>query len=1110
MASGKADRSREQSAERAALLRLHGDVILQALTDPVCVLDHKGTLLEASDSFCHLLETPRADLLGKHASKWDRRIHSPRKGGTDFPEGRMPALFRRRDASLIPVEAEYACMKLEDHCFIHLSAHPASGSLLQSDDSFLFENNAAGILLLDQDARIRKGNPAFWRLTGYTPGDISGLPFSLLLDLPKTSRDFLHLIHNILLGKQIRASLRLRRKDGTTLWAETSGNPARMEDRRDGAMLVLLDMTDFHESREKMERQLAEDPMTGLPNRHGLENALSGALARAKRKGTVFAVCALDVDDFRPINDRLGAQKGDAILGELAKRLRRQLRGSDFVARIGGDEFGLVVEDLSLEKTTSQLSHILNRIHQAIETPFPVGPVGEEEEIQVNISMGIALFPSNGDDGETLIRQADAALYQAKSAKGSRSQWWSFGTSLPAITAPESSFDAYGADTKELLRRHQTHIEAVIVEFVEVFFAQIEQDTEQKNLLKEQDEGELQKIASLQANHLRVLLSADTTREMIVESAKKTGRVHALIGVNGAMLTQSMALYRRLLADHLNQTFLTARDRYRLLLANEIRLQDDLQEELRAGIEVSGEYFSVLSAPLPPQGALWADTRRAEVALLGALPSIACVFLMRVNSKGTFVVEDSAGPKGQEGATIMRNPQFEAVVDPDSPRGMGLIAYSWRSLSPQKISNYQKDPRVAHWRDIAIPLGIRSAISIPIRNPDGTAVAVLSLYGTYPNQFDTPWSVQFARGLSQRWEKIWELCRAPASVIPEDQAADFRHELFSGGLSMYMQPVFDLATGLPVKVEALARLVRPSGEVVAPGYFLPSLGDTELDRLFRAGLDEALAWIPRWESQNLHLDISINLPPGTLRDPDCPKWVEEALHRHGVDPKRLTLELLENREIDPKTQDEAIERLLRLGVKLAMDDLGSGFSSLQRLATLPFDNIKVDQGLLKRIYVAPLHTLSMIGTIIRMGQDFERIVIVEGLEDQAMVEATRILGGSFGQGYALAHPMPADHILEWSRSLHPSLSPGLITTYLGALSYHRWMHTLPAGPGLSEIDRCPLSPFLSRTADGDRRGILAHESFHKNGPNDLSARELTDWLVERIRIEKTHKSVQSS
>ncbi|EQD24076.1 MAG: Diguanylate cyclase/phosphodiesterase with PAS/PAC sensor(S), partial [Leptospirillum sp. Group IV 'UBA BS'] len=188
---------------------------------------------------------------------------------------------------------------------------------------------------------------------------------------------------------------------------------------------------------------------------------------------------------------------------------------------------------------------------------------------------------------------------------------------------------------------------------------------------------------------------------------------------------------------------------------------------------------------------------------------------------------------------------------------------------------------------------------------------------------------------------------------------------------------------------------------------------------------------------------------------------------------------------------------------------GSGFSSLQRLATLPFDNIKVDQGLLKRIYIAPLHTLSMIGTIVRMGQDFERVVIVEGLEDRAMVEAATILGASFGQGYALARPMPADRILEWSRTLPHAAVSASITTFLGALSFHRWIHSATPGPGLPDIRRCPLTPFLSQFAGDGKKVLILHEKFHKNGPNDLSGRELTEWLVERIREEREPKSGHS-
>ncbi len=1097
MANDKANIDQDRMGDLLSLLRNHGDLVLQAVADPICILDHHGYLLEASDAFLNLLEISRAELQGSHASFWDSRTSIRRDGETHFPDGKQQALFRRRDNSFVPVLAEYLCQEIGHEFFIHLSAHPFVHS--EMDSEFLFEANAAALVILDESGRITRGNPSFWRMTGYEVSELSFLSFDLLYDPPALYRDFLELLRRVYSGKPLRSSIKIRRKDGSMLWLDITGNHTPIDNGRNGVLLVLLDTTELHLATEKMERRLTEDPLTGLPNRIGMEGAINGALARAKRKGSVFAVCALDLNDFKLINDRYGPSNGDIVLGEIAKRLRGEIRGSDFVARLGNDEFGLLIEDLSIEKTTSQLTHVLNRIQQTTDSLYTLT---NGETIKVTLSMGIALFPSNGEDANTLVKQADAALYQAKSSKGGRSsQWWSFGTNLSIPSTSETSVDAYSPETREILKRHQAHIETVIIEFVEAFFAQIEQDMDQKKILGDQDEEELQTLASLQAHHLRFLLSPETSKIQILEQAHKIGRAHALIGVNGAMITQSMALYRRLLADHLNQTFLTARDRYRLILANEIRLQDDLQEELRSGIELTGEYLAALSSPLPPQGDLWADVRRGEVELLGRLPSISCVFLMRLNASGTFIIEESAGPKGQEGASIMRNPAYEAVVDPNSPQGKDLIAHAWRSLSIQRVSNYQKDPRVTHWRDIIRPLGIRSAVSIPIRNPEGTPVAVLSLYGTYPNQFESAWSNQFVRSLMQRWEKLLELYQAPASVISEDEATGYRRELFTGGLSMFMQPVFDLSTGRPVKVEALARLIRPNGNIITPGNFLPSLGDSELDRLFRSGLDEALSWIPRWDSQGLSLDVSLNLPPGTLRDPDCPKWIEAALLHHGVRPERLTLELLENREIDQKTQDEAIDRLIRLGIKLAMDDLGSGFSSLQRLATIPFDNIKVDQGLLTRIYVAPLHTLSMIGTIIRMGQDFERVVVVEGLEDLAMVEAATILGASFGQGYALARPMPADQILEWSKTLQKGFSPGTITTYLGALSFHRWGHSLPPNMPLPSLNQCPLTEFLSNVPNDNKSGIDSHAQFHKNGPGNSSARDLTEWLVDQIRVD---------
>lgn len=1070
-----------------------GEPLFETISLPLCLIGEGGEILLSNPAFEALLAKPGDKISGQPLSNFDTRTKQSGENGS--------ALFRRFDGSLISQEVRTSRLSFDGRSLTLLSLFPApqpppSGGMIPQ----LLESSPAGVLILGPDHSIRKSNGAFSQMVGYAADEIAGLSANVLVDTGGSLHRFDRFIHEIAKNTNTSGTFRIRKKDGETLFVQAVGAllpPERGE--APGILLIVFDITPLYHSHKKIERQLSHDPLTHLPNRAGFDQAISGAIARARRKGAIFAVCTLDIDDFRPVNEALGTESGNKILEEFARRLSANLRQSDFLARLSGDEFGLLIEDLSLDKTVSQLSLVLERLHRTVESPFSV-PMGNV--VRLGMSMGIALYPSSGEEGESLFREAEAALYQSKSNKTSRAQWWALGSFIPTTPALETSFDAYGPESREILTRHQEHIRKVILEFIEAFMIQEDKDPETLRILSAQDEEGLQKIAQAQSAHLAFLFAPERTREDVVKMAHRVGQIHALNGVDGAMLAQTMAIYRRILSEHLSQTFLTARDRYRLLLSNEVRLQDDLQEELRASTETMSDYFSVLSAPLPEQGSLWTDVREKEVALIGSLPGILCVFLMRLDSQGQFIVENSAGSRGREGAAIMQDKAYVAVADPNDPRGQGLIGHAWRSREIQRTSNYRSDDRLHMWQEVVRPIGIRSGISIPILDPEGGAQAILSLYGAYPNQFDSHWMIQFSRGLAQRWERLWALSRAPVAAIPETRAREYRQELFSGGLSMYIQPVVNLTTGKVVKVEALARLIRPGGEVVPPGLFLPSLGDAELDRLFREGLDQALGWVSRWRADGLSLDISLNLPPGTLRDSNCPVWIEEALSRHKVEAAHLTLELLENSEIDPKTMDQAIERLVSLGVKLAMDDLGSGFSSLQRLVTLPFDNIKVDQGLLRRIRTAPLHTLSMIGTIVRMGLDFERDVVVEGLEDKAMVEAAAILGAPFGQGYALARPMPATAVPEWFRGFTLPFTPGEITTALGGLSFHRWTHMTGGAPHLSDIGSCPLSRLFSVMGNEGEEGARIHAKVHESEPGDPSKKLLTLWLVEQIRKEQ--------
>lgn len=194
----------------------------------------------------------------------------------------------------------------------------------------------------------------------------------------------------------------------------------------------------FHELsrlRSHATRRALHDPLTGLANRHGLGVRLPGALAHAHRHGNVVAVGMIDLDDFKPVNDTWGHAAGDALLIELARRLQGELRGADFLVRLGGDEFVIVIGGLDELQAVTQLQAALQRLHRAVEAPFEIMP---GVSVKLGLSMGLAMYPNHADDADTLLRLADAAMYQAKQHKGRRVHWWRMARGHDAAAQPDA------------------------------------------------------------------------------------------------------------------------------------------------------------------------------------------------------------------------------------------------------------------------------------------------------------------------------------------------------------------------------------------------------------------------------------------------------------------------------------------------------------------------------------------------------------------------------------------------------------------------------------------------------------------------------------------------
>ncbi len=849
--------------------------------------------------------------------------------------------------------------------------------------------------------------------------------------------------------------------------------------------------------RARAAHQSLHDALTGLPNRLALQLRLHDALARARRGGTQVAVGYIDLDGFKEVNDRHGHEAGDALLRELAHRWAAQQRASELIARLGGDEFVVVIEDLDPVHATAQLGAVFTRIHDAGTAPVALAGGASA---QVGLTLGVARYPLDATDPDLLLRVADASMYQLKQHKETRHSWWQFGVS-DAVDAPERELSPYGADAAAVLGEHTAWAERIHASYLEALERELRADAQGSALLAGLDAAQRDEIRRQQLQQLQLRVAPQATRDAVLQQARQLGTLHCLAGVSGSMLARASVLYRTLLADALGSARLSASRRWQLLRIVDARTHDQLQAEFAAAEDVTQMYLQTLSRPRPDPGTRWSDAAQREVEFIAALPGIVAVALIRPNHDAELVVERSAARAGDAQVAQLFARARLPSLDLQTPRGRSATADAWHTRQTQRIDDWAHDARVAPWRDAGIALHVRAEVAVPFVGRDGRAAGVLTLFGEQGAQFASAWMRQWAVGLQRRLEAIWAQCTTPsgAAVLSQDQARALQLQLFGGGLEMHGQPIVALRDARTVRIEALARLRMPDGRLVEPAAFLPSLGGVELDRLFRLGLEQALGTLA-----DAAVELSINLPASTLLDTDCAGWIAVALQRHGVAPQRLTLELLDAQAFDTQAHGAAIERLRALGVRLAMDDLGTGYSSIERLADLHFDSIKIDQTLLARLYDAPLQTVTLTGTLVQLGAELGQSVVVEGVADRGMLEVAAVFGADQVQGYALCPPLPLPAVLDWlahePERGATERTDGALHTFAGALAYHwRYVH-MNSGHHPQAAASCPLRAFMNARGLADSEPARWHDAVHGTDGDAAAdaSRRLLAWLAGEV------------
>lgn len=272
------------------------------------------------------------------------------------------------------------------------------------------ENTAGGVAVMTPDRVIVEVNPAFCQITGYPATEVLGRHSSLLRSGRQSEAFYEALWQQLYDSGRWDGQLWSRRRDGSEFLQRRTMDAVR---DRNGAVThfvsVFHDITESYEKDQRLRHQALHDPLTGLANRsllaRALDSGITSATAQARRLGLLF----FDLDQFKAVNDSLGHLSGDAILKMVGERLSRCLAPSDTLARVGGDEFVVLMQDVD---DAADCGRMAQRLLDVFIEPFEL----PEARIFVRSSLGIAIFPDDGDNATDLLKNADMALYAAKAA----------------------------------------------------------------------------------------------------------------------------------------------------------------------------------------------------------------------------------------------------------------------------------------------------------------------------------------------------------------------------------------------------------------------------------------------------------------------------------------------------------------------------------------------------------------------------------------------------------------------------------------------------------------------------------------------------------------------
>ena len=397
--------------------------LFDSLNDFIFILDLQGRILHHNHSVSERLGYAKGALVGAPVAA----VHPPEMQKTvteivaEMIAGRRsscPLPILRADGSVVMVETRVVTGRWNGQPALFGVSQDITERMQAENRQRLaasvFDNAHEGIMITDPQGVIIEVNNTFTELTGYTHEEAVGHNADLLKSGHHDAEFYQDMWATIRQLGHWRGEVWNRKKSGEIfvelLTISAVRNVAGVISQY---VAIFSDITLLKEHQQRLEHLAHFDPLTQLPNRMLLADRLQLAMANAARNHALLAVCYLDLDGFKPVNDQFGHAAGDRLLVEVAQRLKLCVRGGDTVARLGGDEFVLLLSGLS---DLHECDQALSRISSSLARPFNVA----DQEVVVSASVGVTLYPHDGSDADALLRHADQAMYVAKQAGRNR------------------------------------------------------------------------------------------------------------------------------------------------------------------------------------------------------------------------------------------------------------------------------------------------------------------------------------------------------------------------------------------------------------------------------------------------------------------------------------------------------------------------------------------------------------------------------------------------------------------------------------------------------------------------------------------------------------------